>query len=1055
MIVYLNANGTIEQVVPQNLTQGSNNETLIVVGANLSNYTSLNAIFKLPNKQVLAPRLMTKQDSEYVLNNEIVNVWTCTINKSVTNFSGTLNLTIDATDVNGVKVNSYTGAVQIAPTNAPTYPQIDESAEEIFNQIFEAYAYIQGRLAEKQDIYDEDLQTESKEIVGAINELNAKETQNAGDIMELQGKVEDIENGTTIIDIYQTKQDNSLETSEKTIVGAINQLNTKSREIDVLQNEIDNIENGTIIVDKARKDADGNVISETYQKKSDNSLDTVNKTVVGGINELKDQTIINAEDIQDAETEISNIKRDYATTDYVDNLFETISGGGSKSYVFNTKQQFLDWLNGTYTRPDGLLPRYLNIGDMILIVETGVPDYWLKSKSEPITINDFAEYEVKIDIQSVSVDNITITKNTSDEIQAVALKDAFVNLETDSVSYQDFDGAVNLSQEQYDTLVQYGSISVGGQTIIFDNNKIYITPDTAPDLSGDVSQLRTDVDGIINNTTIIKPNANESILVGSQNAAALTSTQSVIIGKNAKAVSKGVAIGYDAMTTVANGGVAVGDYAETENGVAIGREAEALGDGVAIGNFAETEDGIAIGGNETTPAQALASGSIQIGGGTNNTANTVQIVNDNIYNYNTHTLAVQNIELNGADLQTTLNSLGGGVSQEDLDNVINGTTQITYKSNSFRAGGAADRDYANTISIGSNSVVNNQNAIAIGSNAIASKDANIAIGQAAKAIAQGTIQLGGGDARTPYRLNVKGWDIFDTQNNILMAEGLQVNSIELNGSDLQTQINSKAEVAVVDQNTVDINALQSSVSQLSPKVARALLTPMSAPATTELVAVDDGNSQVMVSVGSGLQLQNGVLSSTGGVQVVDNLTSSSTSSALSANQGRILNNDINNLNQTVNLKANQSSLDTTNQNVTANTNNINSLTTNKADANGSNINTISNWRNSLQINPVVLWSGSLSNGSSVTISGISDWQVIMVDEDTIAVLNSSGTEFKGPGGKGYGNDYLTIKGVTLGVSGNTLTNSSCAWQDLGQKGLHTAGGSVTINKITGLIKKGA
>ena len=51
MIVYLNANGTIQQVVPQNLTQGSNNETLIVVGANLSNYTSLSAIFKF-KKQI-------------------------------------------------------------------------------------------------------------------------------------------------------------------------------------------------------------------------------------------------------------------------------------------------------------------------------------------------------------------------------------------------------------------------------------------------------------------------------------------------------------------------------------------------------------------------------------------------------------------------------------------------------------------------------------------------------------------------------------------------------------------------------------------------------------------------------------------------------------------------------------------------------------------------------------------------------------------------------------------------------------------------------------------
>lgn len=425
MIVYLNANGTIQQVVPQNLTQGSNNETLIVVGANLSNYTSLSAIFKLPNKQVLAPRLMTKQDSDYVLNNEIVNVWTCKINKSVTNFSGTLELTIDATDVSGVKVNSYIGAVQIAPSVTPVFPTIDESAEEIFNQILQAYGDIQGKLAEKQNINDDELETNAKTIVGAINEVNSKESQNAGDIMDLQGEIEDIKDGNTI-------------------------------------------------VGKARNDQNGDNIVNTYQKKQDNSLGTVNKTVVGGINELKDQTQLNAQNVQNVENEVEDVKQNYATIDFVNNLYATISMGGHKSVVFDTKQQFLNWLNGTYHRPDDLTPQNLMIGDMILIKESGVPDYWVSSKSTPMTINDFTEYEAKIEVQEITIDDESITENESGELQAVALKKGFKNVGT-TISYSDFKGMVVLSKAQYDELVTYGSISVGGKTIVFDDGEIYVT----------------------------------------------------------------------------------------------------------------------------------------------------------------------------------------------------------------------------------------------------------------------------------------------------------------------------------------------------------------------------------------------------------------------------------------------------------------------------------------------------------------------------------------------------------------------------------------------------
>lgn len=53
-------------------------------------------------------------------------------------------------------------------------------------------------------------------------------------------------------------------------------------------------------------------------------------------------------------------------------------------------------------------------------------------------------------------------------------------------------------------------------------------------------------------------------------------------------------------------------------------------------------------------------------------------------------------------------------------------------------------------------------------------------------------------------------------------------------------------------------------NEITNKIQKTLVVPMSAPSTTELVAVDDGNSQTMIEIGEGLLLENGVLKSTGG-----------------------------------------------------------------------------------------------------------------------------------------------------------------------------------------------
>ncbi len=48
------------------------------------------------------------------------------------------------------------------------------------------------------------------------------------------------------------------------------------------------------------------------------------------------------------------------------------------------------------------------------------------------------------------------------------------------------------------------------------------------------------------------------------------------------------------------------------------------------------------------------------------------------------------------------------------------------------------------------------------------------------------------------------------------------------------------------------------------ELARALKTPVSAPASTEIVAVDNTGAQTMLTVGAGLSIESGALKSTGG-----------------------------------------------------------------------------------------------------------------------------------------------------------------------------------------------
>ena len=115
-----------------------------------------------------------------------------------------------------------------------------------------------------------------------------------------------------------------------------------------------------------------------------------------------------------------------------------------------------------------------------------------------------------------------------------------------------------------------------------------------------------------------------------------------------------IAIGHGAQTD-ADGGVSIGNgsNAMEDSSIAIGQGANSTYRGVAIGFQASTYNshGIAIGEGAVSDAV----GAIQLGDSLLNhniTPYSLQIYKDNIYNANTHTLTVQNAQVNGQNVAT-------------------------------------------------------------------------------------------------------------------------------------------------------------------------------------------------------------------------------------------------------------------------------------------------------------------------------------------------------------------------------------------------------------------
>ncbi|NCC99987.1 MAG: hypothetical protein EOL95_09860 [Bacteroidia bacterium] len=125
----------------------------------------------------------------------------------------------------------------------------------------------------------------------------------------------------------QDATDNSLSTVDKTVVGAINET----------QDEV-------------------TALQENAQSKSSNDLTTVAKTIIGAINELNTNKA--------TETELNAVRE--------------IAQGRTKGYAFDTTAELDAWL------ADATNTAQLSVGDVLLIRDISVPDAWWDGTTKQI-----------------------------------------------------------------------------------------------------------------------------------------------------------------------------------------------------------------------------------------------------------------------------------------------------------------------------------------------------------------------------------------------------------------------------------------------------------------------------------------------------------------------------------------------------------------------------------------------------------------------------------------------------------------------------------------------
>lgn len=460
---------------------------------------------------------------------------------------------------------------------------------------------------------------------------------------------------------------------------------------------------------------------------------------------------------------------------------------GDNNYIKNSEYQLFRFCDAL--KPDGFVPvTPVQSGNIDKLIQQGVIDVrWKEGTNNVLEI-------VRLDSKNnTELELSPFVQEQSDLAETDTSSETFVkNKSTKYLENEGDDGSSPYATEKY---VDEHSVSA---------DAVLYTPQTLTEEQQ--AQARTNIgvtggepiaEAIRDNTTQIVPTSGGLKIGGALNTAHNTD----------------IAIGNNAQVQYSNfGAIAIGSGAVVNSpggdGTAIGAKSKAGSSAIGLG----------------FGAAANAAECVQIGYGGNNTAKTVKIWGDTIYNWATHTATFQNLQIDGVDEYPTLSgadapttttvgkvkqfyvetttptlyycsSITGTGTTEDPyvynwtqaggadEELRNNTVQIKGIDGSFLAGGVkteSSRLFSDSIGIGDEVRVNAPSAVVLGYQASVASGGytgHVAIGYLARTDknATGVIQVGTGTNSTAKSFQINDDNIYKTDTHTLTVQNIEQN----------------------------------------------------------------------------------------------------------------------------------------------------------------------------------------------------------------------------------------------------------------------------------------
>lgn len=314
MLFLLNGDGTMTRLDSGRIFQGSNNFTELGVIYPFSGVT-LSAAFTLPNgldtdympMPPLEPYTLKGNNGETKVFENLYYTST-RIPSSVTAMQGAVKVTVLATaaaDVSGstnpTQGTSFSATFTVEYAALPIYTVPDDPTKEDFQKLVELLTAYQGtisgnvtELQERMTTAEGDidtLQADMTEAQGDISSLETRMTAAETDIDNLQSDMSTAEGDISSLKTRMTAAEENVEELQSDITTAKANISALQADMTEAQGDISSLETRMADAEDDINTAQSNItaLQNDKQDKTDSSLDTADKTVVGAINEIYEE----------------------------------------------------------------------------------------------------------------------------------------------------------------------------------------------------------------------------------------------------------------------------------------------------------------------------------------------------------------------------------------------------------------------------------------------------------------------------------------------------------------------------------------------------------------------------------------------------------------------------------------------------------------------------------------------------------------------------------------------------------------------------------------------